>query len=301
MKIVVAIKNKNITDMIIQKYKENYQIIVCESKIEILEIVNSYDEYILIIREDLNPREDIIDTITKIREKNKNIRVVIMVKEITSELKEKLFAKEIFNIIEGNSFKFEELVEAIENPKLVIYKNKKDLIKKTNIIIVTGTRNSGKTVITKVLAEAISKNKKVLAIDLDFIRPSLDLYLSCDKNYSLMELIKDIMNNNVKKIEDYESKTENPNLKYILNSKNIGIPNDSIIIDIFNVLKNKYDYIIADTSSFMINKMYNLCNIINSTILFVIDTRITSVRDYELETMYLNRDSVIKSKIIINK
>ena len=61
------------------------------------------------------------------------------------------------------------------------------------------------------------KNKKVLVLDLDFIYPTIDLYLGA-KNYSLVDYIDDLKEGKIRNIENYETKDEKyNNLKYIVN------------------------------------------------------------------------------------
>ncbi|MBO5477898.1 MAG: hypothetical protein J6A15_09125 [Clostridia bacterium] len=302
MKMIIAINNPVIEQKLIEKYKNIYEIIVLSSKEDVLDVVNLNEESLIITREDLGGKVDFLDYIITIKERNLKNKVVIIVKKLTKELKEKLFAKEIFNIIEGNSFLFEELIENIEVPKLVIYKSKDKISKKSKVIIITGTRCSGKTVLTKMLAESIAKNKdkKVLAIDLDFIYPSLDTYLQFSKNYSLVDFLKDLISSNIKKMENYESANlKYKNLKYILNNKSIGIPNDEILVAMINILKKHYDYIIVDTSTLMINKIYSISKLINCQIIYLLEESIKSLREYKLDVSYIDKKALEKTKFVL--
>lgn len=304
MKMIIGLNNNIIAEKIKSKYNELYNVYIIETKEEIIENLNEKQQYLIIVREDIKgdiPFEEFID---KIKEINNLNRIVLIVKQLSKNKKEKLFSKEIFNIIEGNDILFEELIENIENPKMVIYKNKKEVVKNNNIIIVTGSKNSGKTLISKLISEKLSKNKmkKVILIDLDFLYPSLDLYIDCDKNYSLSDLVKDIENNKIKKIESYVSyNRKKSNLQYILSIKSIGIPNDNIIFKLLDYLKNVYDYVIVDTSAIMISKMLNISHSISAQLVYVIQMNLRGIREYNLDTIFLDKEILSNTKIIINK
>ena len=76
----------------------------------------------------------------------------------------------------------------------------------------------------------------------------MDTYLNMNKNYSLPDYINDVINNKLKNISNYESSDlRHNNLKYILNSKSIGIPNNDKLLKLIDSLKPFYDYIIIDT------------------------------------------------------
>lgn len=302
MKMIVGISNELIERKLISSYSEKYSIFIVNTKDQIVKYLESKEEFLIVIREDLEGKITFLDLIENIKEVNPRNKVVVVIKNLTKEIKEKLFSKEVFNIIEGNSFLFEELIENIESPKMVIYKTKS--IVKNKIIFITGTRNSGKTVFTKMLSECIARNKnrRVLVLDLDFIYPSLDTYLSIDYNYSLVDFFKDLINHKLKKIESYEcSNKKIKNIKYILNSKSIGIPNEDVLLEMFKILKEHYDYIIVDTSTLMINKIYNLSKIINCEIIYLIEESIKALREYVLDNSFIDKNYRINTKYIVNK
>lgn len=304
MKMIIAINNPLIEENVIKKYNTQYEILILKNTKEIIDIVGLKESFLIITRNDLEGTIDFIELVEKIKKINSQNRIILIVKELTDGLKEKLFAKEVFNIIEGKQFLFEELVDNIENPKLVIYKSKKELTNKSRIIFVTGTRCSGKTTFVKCFSERIAsnKNRKVLVVDLDFIYPALDTYLNTDKNNSLIDFMKDLMNNTVRKIECYTSSNHKyKNLKYILNNKSIGIPTDEILLNMVNILKQFCDYLIIDTSTLMINKIYSISASINCQVIYLLEESIKSLREYKLDTSYIDKKLLTNTKFILNK
>ncbi len=304
MKMIIAINNRKLADRLILGYSSKYNIYLIDSKELILRMLEKNEDYILIVRYDLKGDIDFLDFVTNIKKITKNIRIIVLVKELNQELKEQLFSKEIFNIIEGKNFLFEELMDNIDNPKMIVYKNKSIEYKKSNLIFVVGQNCSGKTTLAQILSKKIArdKSKKVLVIDMDFISPCLDLYVTGIKNFSLVDYIKDIMELKIKKIESYETTDEKyKNLKYILNYKSIGIPNEKVIISMIDNVKDKYDYIIIDTSCMMINQMYKIANIFGGNIIFVIEPNIKGIRSFDILTNLIDRNILVETKLVINK
>lgn len=302
MKMIIALKNEVIESKLNSFYRDKYDILIANTNQEIEQIIHSNEEFLIILRDDLDGALNFFELIEKVKEINSKNRLVVIIRKLTKEIKERLFSKEIFNIIEGNSFLLDDLIENIETPKMVIYKSKSKSINK--IFFVTGTRNSGKTIFTKLLSEniALNKNKKVLVIDLDFVYPALDTYLSVDKNYSLMDFLKDFVANKLKKVENYETKSlKYKNLSYILNSKSMGIPNEEILVEMLKVLERYYDYIIIDTSSLMLNKIYSISKKINCEIIYLIEESIKSLREYILDNSLIDKSQILNTKFIINK
>lgn len=302
MNMIIALNNSNIEQKIIREYKEENNVKIANSKEEIISLIDIKDDILVIMREDLPGEISNIKCIEKIKS-NENNRVIFIVKKLSKTLKEELFSKEVFNIIEGESFSFNELNENIKNPKMVIYKAKQTE-NKSNIVFVTGVKNSGKSTISNMLAMAVAKIrcKKILLIDLDFIYPALDTYIKVNNNYSMVDLLQDFMNNKLKEIENYESTNKRyKNLKYILNNKEIGIPNEQVLVDLISKLSTYYDYIIIDTSVLMINKIYNVANNLNANIIFVLEPSIKAIRNYIIDVKYISEDMLENTIIILNK
>lgn len=302
MKLLVALNNNNIEQKIIEKYRLSYDIYILTSIEEVISKIDKESDFLIIIREDIKGNIDFIDFIDIVKKINDKVRIIVITKKLTDEKKEKLFSKEIFNIIEGNKFLFSELEESIENPKMVIYKAKEK--KKSNVLIVSGVKSSGKTFFCKILSELISKDKrkKILVLDLNVVHPAVDLYVKCKKNYSLKDLIKDFKNNTLREISCYESDDlKYSNLKYILNSTAIPFPDMDTVIGIIEYLKSIYDYIIIDTSSSIVNQMYSISEKLELNVVYIIEPTIKAIREYKVDTLYVSKESIEKTFFVINK
>lgn len=304
MKMIIAINNRSIEQKLTQRYYSKYEMYIAHSKDMVLKLAQSGQKAVIIIKEDIKGNIEFEELITKIKQLKNNVQIIVLVKELKNDLKEMLFAKEVFNIIEGKRFTFEELVELIEEPKMIVYKEAKFENKKSNVICITGGRCVGKTNTAITIGKLIAKNKrlKVLVLDLDFVYPTMDTYLNIYINYSLVDYINDLINNNVKLISNYESYDMNfQNLKYILNSKSIGMPNNDIIIKIIDSLSKIYDYIVVDTSSLMMNKIYTICNLKKYNVIHVIEPGKKALKNYKMDIVYLEKDVLLKSIFICNK
>lgn len=298
MKMIIAINNKYLEKRIQDVYCKKYEIYILKTKEQVLSMICSKEAFIIITRDTIQGKIKFIDYLCNIKDKNSKNRVVVILKDITKEIKERLFSKEIFNIIIGDKISFNEILDNIDNPKMVIYKAKEE---KSNIIVVTGLRKSGKTMFCKILSEEIVKNtyKKVVVIDLNFIYPSLDIYVKSNKNYALISLIEDIKNHELKDIVNYQSDNKiYENLKYILNSKCIATLSTDIIIEILTYLKSFYDYVIVDTSTLMINNIYSILEYINVDIIFCMPIFHNTVREYITQTKFIDERLLRKTKFV---
>lgn len=304
MRMIIAINNKQIEEQIINYYYSKYEVFVAETSDMVLKLSQDNTDVIAIIREDIKGNIDFKNLIIMLKDLNISIQIIVLVKELAKELKEMLFSKEVFSVIEGKKFKFEELQELIENPKTIIYKEKKINLVKSNIIFITGGRAVGKTILAITLGRLIAKDKRkrVLVLDLDFVYPTMDTYLKVNKNYALADMISDLLSENLKNIQNYESTDlKLNNLKYILSNKSIGIPSSNIIIKIVEYLKRYYDYIVVDTSSLMLNKIYGIVNKKNYNIIYVLEPGKRAIKDFKMDTAYLEDSLLSKSIFICNK
>lgn len=302
MRMILALNNKNIEEKLKNLYYSKHEIFVIETKNNILNYITENEE-IIIIRKN-NDDIEFKELINNIKNKNSKIRIIVLLKELSQNLKEFLFSKEVFNIIEGNEFIFDDLIDLIENPKMIVYKEKQNLDSKNKVICVTGSRGVGKTITALILGKIIASryNKKVLVLDLDLLNPTMDTYLNMNKNYSLPDYINDVINNKLKNISNYESSDlRHNNLKYILNSKSIGIPNNDKLLKLIDSLKPFYDYIIIDTSTLMLNKIYNLAKEKNFNIVHVIEPGKRQIKNFKMDTIYVEKEMLSKSIIICNK
>lgn len=294
MLMIIAVDNNEIEEKIKEEYYLTYEILVIKSKDALLALYDEYKGAILIIRDNLKGNVSFESTIKYIKNVDNNIHIIVITEKITQEYKEFLFSKEIFNIVEGENISIENISENIHNKKLVTYKNKSEN-KKSNIIIVTGAKNSGKTICSLNIANYISKirkDKKVLLIDLDFQNPSIYIYLKSHTNYGLKDLIKDFEQNSMRAKINYEDTNSRvPNLMYILNNIPMNEPNTKTIFSLIDLLGNLYDYVIIDTSFFLMNKIYKRKEY---NIIHVIKDSVKGYKDYLYDTINLEKNSKVK-------
>ena len=104
MKMILAINNKKVEDALTQIYIGKYELFIVNSKELILDKIIDKSEAIVVLREDLRGTSDIFELLDEIRIKNSRTNIVIIVKKINKKLKEELYSREIFKIIEGKNF-----------------------------------------------------------------------------------------------------------------------------------------------------------------------------------------------------
>ncbi len=295
MRMIIAVDNKCLEEKLINNYYKEYEIYTIRS-LDLIEKVCENDS-VVVVKENLKGKNDLIYLVKNIRKKGLKTKFIVIVKKLSNEIKQALFLNDIFNIIEGTKFPFEELTDMINNPQMVIYKNHAKK-KNNNIIAVTGSFGVGKTTIAYLISLILAKKKKTLLIDLDIIHPTLDCIVSNAKNYSLGDLVKDVENNSFKNVMNYITPdTKNKNLHYILNGTSISVPTDKTILNIIELFKNSYDYIVIDTSSMIMNKVYSM----KLNIVHVIEPTLRSFKAYKLDTKLISKESLCNAMILCNK
>lgn len=287
----------------------------------------------LILSESLPGKINIEKLIEIIKAKDKNLKIILV--------REKRCQKENNNIIRNIDYQFfnnevdvRDIIEIINNKKItekekikeeikifkkyILNKNNKTIKKiKSNelnevsklndnkIITILGSSGVGKSIFTIMLSKTLKNNKnKILIIDFDILNSNLhtifgvkkNLYNSnqndINKKYDINNFIIKI-NNNVDLISGLD----------LIFSEDKKIDYKIIISKIMNI-KNKYDYIIIDTSSecfFEYNKNLILMSDIS---LFLVEANLLEIKKsrklldiYEKEWKIYNK----KIKIIINK
>ena len=287
----------------------------------------------LILSESLPGEINIEKLIEIIKAKDKKLKIILV--------REKRCQKENNNIIRNIDYQFfnnevdvRDIIEIINNKKItekekikeeikifkkyILNKNNKTIKKiKSNelnevsklndnkIITILGSSGVGKSIFTIMLSKTLKNNKnKILIIDFDILNSNLhtifgvkkNLYNSnqndINKKYDINNFIIKI-NNNVDLISGLD----------LIFSEDKKIDYKIIISKIMNI-KNKYDYIIIDTSSecfFEYNKNLILMSDIS---LFLVEANLLEIKKsrklldiYEKEWKIYNK----KIKIIINK
>ena len=275
--ILTAIANPVLNEKLkqINEFKINYNDIQYQEGV--IEILKKEKIDILILSEILPGEYNIKDFILEIKKLNKEIEIIIFLENKKESLEIFLKTNGIFNIYYNNEIDFLNIIKNIKkenkNIELInkiikenyLIKNEKQNFKKiknkfnkiinkfkktkklnkiknnnfkNKIILVTGSHGVGKSIFIINLAFNL-KNKKILIIDLDIINNSIHTLLG----------IKNKKIKNINKIENliikYNKKIDIINFSQIIKNNLLEKEN---INKYFELLKNKYDYILIDSS-----------------------------------------------------
>ena len=301
-----------------------------EGIIELLEENKKIDIEYLIINENLYGENKIEKLIDKIINKNKYIKIIIILENENKNLEKILYKKGILKIYYRNKVNIKEIISFLKNnkkeeqiKKIEKINNKKILTKNVNnitkenikmkeakIISIAGTGGVGKSVVALNFSNSlVQKNKKILIIDFDILNNSLHTILGVNK-YS--QKIK-------KKIKKNDLISNKINIKELLIkiNKNIDLISginlifdekykisDKKIKEILGELKQYYSYIIIDTSyECFFNYTKNILKNSNE-IIFLLESNLTEIKKAQnLLNIYTNEWNIDnkKIKILINK
>ena len=319
---IIIISEKIIGEISFDKLIENIKLINEKIKIIfILETENDYLEKILIKNniKDIyyNSKINLFDLIKIINKTEINMEEeIIKLKKIIKENNMN------YNKIKNNYSKEDT---EIKNKKIdkEKYLNNKNTYKKTKIITFLGGNKSGKSTISFVISQYLSRMRyKVLLIDGDMEKQDLSIIIKGFENKKL----KTYKNNNIKKFNNNHefnffeiknilkifTKKINDNF-YFFNGLNILLNNkkykDEKIIKkeiniFFEIIKNKYNYIIIDLSKNNFNNI-NKEILEKSNLNFLIsEANVLAINEINnLLNFYLNKLEIRKDnlQIILNK
>lgn len=203
-----------------------------EGVLEVLEEKDDID--ILIFNENLCEKNELIEFLKKINFYKVQIYLIL---NNSDE-----YSKSEFEKIENLKIYFseEDIIKSFEGNQKYYENETYKLNDKIRIFSIVGTYNSGKTIISSLLAKELSKKKKVLIIDFDILNNSLKALFDIRKTVKYRDIYSLIykVNKNLSILTD---------IKYIFNETNR--------IDYYKVkelieyLKSDFEYIIIDTSS----------------------------------------------------
>ena len=269
MKIITAVENKKINGQL----KNINNIKILNSDIQYKEGILEYLEKnkkldLIILKEDLPGQINLLYLINEIKKINKNIKIIIL-------LKNNCF--ENYEIIKNVEYIYLEKITLNNILKILNIEQKKykENINKNNIIQVSGNNGSGKTIFTIIISKILSeiKNKKVLLIN---------------KNENII-LTKIFFKNDYKNII---KKNEIINLKnkiYLLNI-NYLIYNKINILEYLNKEKNKFDFIFIENQN---NNFIKYEKIANKKI-YLLESNIVEI---EKAKNYFKKENI---EIVIN-
>ena len=275
-RIITAIDNSEINE----KLKNEYEIICKdisykEGILEQIEIEKKIDT--IIIDEKIDGNIEINILVKKIKEKIKNIKIIIIT-ENKNKILNKLKRYKRIKIYETNKIKIKKLINLIETDseneeKEKINNNDK---KEKNIIIFSGADNVGKTMIS-IIFSMISLNSNNLLID-----------LNSKLNYDISTIFEIQKEDSIKKIDK--------NLDIMITNKIIKINEE--------IKKNNYNNIIIDLGNNIENEKKKIILNQSNKIIFLIEPNILGLKKAKkIIELYLEKIKINKEKlfIIINK
>ncbi|MBO4815496.1 MAG: hypothetical protein J5507_00740 [Clostridia bacterium] len=340
MNIITALKNPNLNNKL--KEKTNFNIIGNDIQYQegILEMLQKNEEINLIIISELLPGEmNFKGLISKIKNINKKIEIIVFLSNENEELKNYLISKGIFNIFINNQITIEELIKIINEKNISkkeieineeIKELKKIILEKENKKIKINIFNNIKLkkilnlIKNKFNKKNINNNKKIISVVGPFGvgKSSFCTLLAKNiKNKKILIIDFDILNSSINSIFNVkiypkkikEKNTTNINNLIIKYSRNINLLCATKIlvdkdykkikddfINKLNDLKNKYDLIIIDNSSECFFEYTKQIFKISDLILFLTEPNLTELKKSKnLLNIYINNWNIKKEKINI--
>ena len=278
-KNLMKLINKETTIILIKLKEEEY-----EYKDNVIQIENRNEDEIIneiinIISNKFEVEINKVSSINYLKEENEKIKNELeMLKKIIEQKKEKKL--------------FEKIKDFKKSKEIKEGNIDKKSIKKGNIILFTGVPKTGKTVISSVVAENLSKYNKVLLIDVNFKEKDL-ITLFNKKKFNEKEdeniLIK--INDNLDLLSD---------LDIVIKDFRTDISSKLDIL--LNQLLYKYDYLIIDFNlenenfifEYILNKADKIFILIEGDLLNLKESK----KAFEKITNVINKKTI---QIIINK
>lgn len=325
MRIITAIGNPKLNE---ELRKDNfYEVIGVDIQYQdgIFEILekNINIDY-LILNLDLIGNLNKYELIEKIKEKNANLKIIIILEKENKKLINYLFLKNIKNIVLKNEINLKRINNILKNKKEIkklIIKNKKTINKKLNKKSIKNkyNKNSEKINLNK-LKEQIKKinikfiNKKIIVKN-DLLKNKKIISIIGDKKSGktiFTLLISKIINKKILIISFIKNKEINIILGIKNNEKEecIKINNKIKLIkcnpesitrkDLQKEFK-EYDYIFIDTSQLEKNNLEKITKITDNYFLILEPNLIGINNSKKIIEEILNKNNKNKIKIIINK
>ncbi len=224
----------------------------------------------------------------KIKEKNKNIIIIFLVKN----KKEIEYEDEFVKYININNYLFKNIEKEILKNNYVIseneYKTNQNKEKENiKIISVAGSNGTGKSIFTANFAKSL--DKKILIIDFDFLNNSIHTIFGVKKGKG--KIIK--INSKIDLISIEEVYCKN---KYEIKFEEM--------VELINKVENNYEYIFIDTSSEMFFDITKNIFEYSDCIIFLLEANLLELKkSINLLNIYREKWNIsnTKIKIVINK
>jgi len=324
-KILIAVDNIEIYNEI--KTEEKYEVYERDIvyKEGVLEYISKNNVDIIITKDDLEGQMIKEIYIKQIKLLLPHVKIILFVKEMENKYLEFLYNNNIYNIIDSKEeISKQKLLDYIEsNKESRMYVDSEDMAYQ-NIVInnsinvvtkkkiaVFGTNGAGKSYISSLIANMLSKklNMNTLLLDLDVENSAMDIYnnLNCNNNM-LSDIVKDVDNHTLNNKNFNSNVHKKGKLSFITNNSSIYECQNSFSIKhyekIYEIASQKYDVIVADVVSnvFLDVTYYSLKNA--DVVMFVINPNYISIRQsvkyLDLINNVWNIDKN-KIKLIMNK
>lgn len=214
-KIITALGNATLNNEL-KKYAK-YDIIADDLFYQeaVLDLSKEKQADVIVVSSLLQGQYDMVEFLSEVKEINMATRIILIVDTISSEDKNRLIAKGIFDILYDNEIEVSDVIEAIdrEEPinikkqleKVLMQKNEVNEpreeyiakvvteVQKQEVITIFGTAGSGKSTILTNLVKCFSKKTKasILVIDLDTLNGNLDEIMNVSKVPENIEILID--------------------------------------------------------------------------------------------------------------
>lgn len=297
-KILIALDNEEL----VEKFKKTGKYWVYDNTITFQEGVIEYlannKTDVVITKDSISGSMTKEIYIKQLRLVAPDIKIIVFTEALDETYKGFLFANNVFNVIEAESVDFVEALDMIEqNSPQVIYKRQavtqvvdnsmvKVITKK--LVAVFGTSGAGKSYVSSLISNAISKKLKLntLLVDFDLLNSAIDIFNNINAyDNSLIRVMEDIDNDTFDSttLGDNVSKAKkNSKLSYLINNASIYDAQNRLSIDYYSKIYEealaKYDVTIVDlpTTPFLDVVPYTLTKA--DEIIFVVNPNFISIR-----------------------
>ena len=219
----------------------------------------------IILKEDLPGQIKNIELINKIKKINSKIKLIFILNK-KEDIKENYFKKNNINYVYCSEINIKKILEIIN------IENK--------IISILGSCGSVKTINLLLMAELLSKNKRILIFEEN--KSVINLLKSRKTNEEIIEIKNNIFLLNINLLKKEKVLTNKIDYK--------------LIIDKINLIKNNYDYIFIEISNLYKYKLYE--KIINKNI-YILNSNLMEINKNKKTINYLiNKNN--KLNLILN-
>ena len=329
--IIVAIDNDEIYNKIKLRLGENiysFDIVTKEEVIMLIEKIKEqkkYDKLVIVTKENLDGKLSDEEYIKQIKILDKDTKIIWNTTKLLDKDKQMLLGNEIFNIIIGEEFNVNKIIDSINNDDKIVYEtnvenynvndnsnnNEKFKVFNREFIAVYGTNGSGKSYISNLLSKNIAKDivNNICMVDMDFENSCIDILNNIDfKDKGISAICQNIdLNRNI---------TDNINSNIVKKNKIDFILNNTTIYDyknkintqhyfkIYNELNKRYQTVIVDLPSFPFIDVVSFTLNYATKVIFVVNANYISLRQSVSYLELLNKHFNIPKNsinIIINK